>query len=255
MAGTFSFRTMVSSLLVVFLFVVSFLSATNAQSEPSCVCDVRPRPSFEDHVESARWMVHTLTWGVLTTVSSRFQLVDQTFVEHSGDAAAKAVPFGNIYSFVDGSCENSTGIPYFYGTNMDQSFIDAMSNNAVSLTLSEAELPTSCGGTTLSSCEIRPTGYGDPENPPCARLTLSGTLEVLKEDSPEFNSARDALFQRHPSMAGWPQNHHWLVAKINIQNLWFIDFYGGANNLNVNDYLNYNNDNEGQQSVPADEKD
>jgi Pyridoxamine 5'-phosphate oxidase len=167
-------------------------------------------------------MVHSLDWGVLSTISSRF-------TDH-------AVPFGNIYSFIDGTCDNSTGIPYIYGTYMDQSFQDSLLNTAVSFTLSEASLASVCGGSNLPACKIMHNEFGDPENPPCARLTLTGTLTVVVPDAVEFEFAKNALFQRHSAMEDWPRNHKWVIAKVDIQDIWLIDYFGGASILDVNKY-------------------
>ena len=96
-------------------------------------------------------MVHTLDWGVLSTISTRV-----------GDDASNPIPFGNIYSFVDGTCDESTGIIYLYGTYMDQSFADSLQNDMVSFSLSEASLSSVCAERHgLDSCTLG-TKYGDP---------------------------------------------------------------------------------------------
>ena len=188
------------------LYLLASLTTTAAIPRDSndCPCQLLEKPDLRDKEATARWMVHSLDWGVLSTISSRFP-----------DRAAP-VPFGNIYSFVDGTCDNSTGIPYLYGTYMDQSFQDSLQNSAVSLTLSEASLPSVCGGSNLPACQNSNHGFGDPENPPCARLTLTGVLSVIPEDEEydEFDFARTALFQRHSAMQDWPRNHQWVIAKI-----------------------------------------
>jgi hypothetical protein len=172
-----------------------------------------------------RWMVHTLDWGVLSTISTRL----------GGDD--NPVPFGNIYSFVDGSCHNSTGIPYFYGTYLDQSFLDIREHETVSLSLSEASLSSVCTERDgLDACTLG-TKYGDPENPVCARLTLTGELVVLSEDSKEYEFAREAMFERHLTMTDWPENHNWVVAKLDIKDVWLIDFFGGAAILSPDEYF------------------
>ena len=167
------------------------------KEEPYCPCQLLPKPDLWDKTLTARWMVHSLEWGVLTTISSRLSTESE-----------QAMPFGNVYSFVDGSCDNSTGIPYFYGTYMDQSFQDIRRNPFVSLTLSEASLATVCGGQDhlLPACDAsrRHQGYyGDAESPVCARMTLSGRMDIIDADSDEYRLAQNALFQRHPDMEGW----------------------------------------------------
>lgn len=71
----------------------------------------------------------------------------------------------------------------------------------------------------------------------CARLTLTGKLVVLDEDMEEHEFAKDAFFERHPSMAYWPKGHGWVVAKIVIEDIWLIDFFGGATILDPKDYF------------------
>lgn len=96
-------------------------------SSAECACELEERPNLKAKAETARWMVHSLDWGVVSTISSRL-----------GGDGSPAIPFGNVYSFVDGPCDKSTGVPYLYGTYMDQSFTDTESNDMVSLTLSES---------------------------------------------------------------------------------------------------------------------
>ena len=174
-------------------------------------------------------MVDWINYGVLATYSTRLPFY----------------PFGNVYSFaaVD-------GIPYFYGTMLDQSFQDVRQNPNVSLTLSEASLTNNNNNnnfldrtaressSVLSSCDIQQ--YGDPESPVCARLVLSGQFDILVDvDAPEFLTAKEALFTRHPQMKSWPRNHQWLIGKLNIQDIWLIDYFGGPSILNVTEYLDY----------------
>jgi len=130
---------------------------------------------------------------------------------------------------------------------MDQSFLDMKSNPYASLTLSEATFASTCGGTNLPACSIVPSTTsshhqhhhgGDPEFPICARLTLTGTLVVLDDEtSDEYVMAHDALYQRHTSMQDWPDDHQWVIAKLDLQDIWFIDYFGGASILNLDDYF------------------
>mmetsp|Transcript_29136 Transcript_29136/g.93232 ORF Transcript_29136/g.93232 Transcript_29136/m.93232 type:complete len:171 (-) Transcript_29136:163-675(-) len=71
-------------------------------------------------------MVKTMTYGVLSSIST----MEKT--------AGK--PFGNPYSYADGTATNSTGILYFYVSDLDQSMKDFEANNAASFTLTEAEV-------------------------------------------------------------------------------------------------------------------
>lgn len=194
-----------------------------ASTEKECPCTLTQRPATGNKAMTARWMVHSLDWGTLTTISTRL--------------GGGEISFGNIYSFVDGTCTNSTGIPYFYGTYLDQSLIDSMENPMVSLSLSEASLSSVCGNKDgLSACSLV-SKYGDPESPVCARLTITGELVVLDEDSTEYELATTSLFERHATMANWPKDHNWLAFKIDVQDVWLIDYFGGASIISPDDYF------------------
>lgn len=145
-----------------------------------------------------------------------------------------AAPFGNVYAISDGAAKRGGGIPYFYTTLMDSSMIDIFSggHTNVSLTLSEAT-----SSANYSECVA--WAGGDPENPPCARLTLSGAF-LNVSGTGEERAAREALFTRHPMMKSWPQEHGWFFAKIDVAGIWLIDFYGGASIINPADYFGAN---------------
>ena len=206
-----------------FTFTLVVLAAVCSGNEDDCPCQLSERPSTGMKAATARWMMHSLDWGTLNTISSRF--------------GKGEIPFGNIYSFVDGTCSNSTGTPYFYGTFLDQSLVDSTQNPTVSLTLSEASLSSVCGNKKgLEACSLR-SQYGDPENPVCARLTVTGELVVLKHDSAEYEFATSSLFERHSSMATWPKDHNWLAFKIDIKDIWLIDYFGGASIIPAKEYF------------------
>jgi Pyridoxamine 5'-phosphate oxidase len=239
---------------VVAFVSVSFAAAETANGDWLCPCgSVGPRPEAWNKAATARWMVHHIDWGVVTTISSR-----STDISNGGP-----VPFGNVYSFVDGPCNNATGIPFFYGTYMDQSLKDMKVNPVASLTLSEASIVTSCIGQTnaekdddtgaivkacrvVSGESISPhrlhsnsvlSESGDPESPLCARLTLTGVLEPIASSNDAFNDIQDAIFQRHPQMSNWPIDHHWVIFQLRIQDIWLIDYFGGASIISPRDYF------------------
>jgi hypothetical protein len=232
---------MVSSFFMTFCWLIlwiicqSFDIAVLVAANDACACLLQDRPEISQKAKTARWMVHSIDWGVLATISSRLpgDVEDPTTFPSS----PLPIPFGNVYSFVDGTCENATGVPYLFGTFMDQSFIDSTYNHMVSLTLSEASLSSVCTDrNSLAACTLG-TKYGDPENPVCARLTLTGMLVVLEEDSEEYSFAQGALFERHSTMQGWPRDHNWVIAKIDIRDVWLIDFFGGASIIDTSSYF------------------
>jgi len=192
-------------------------------------CDVLTKPNKNDKLLTARWMVHTLNWGVVSTISTRSDVIPSS--SSSSEMKNAPIPFGNVFSFSDGTCEpsSSTGIPYLYATDLDQTMHDVEQNPIVSLTLSEASI------SSFKPCSMN--GFADPENPPCARLVMTGRF-VKVTSKEELKEAKQALFTRHPAMANWPTGHDFFVGKIEIDDLWLLDWFGGASILNVNDYYN-----------------
>jgi len=119
---------------------------------------------------------------------------------------------------------NSTGVLYFYTTTLDQSMKDLAQNPAATFTLTEAQLDV---------CEARGL---DPEDPPCARLVLSGVFEEVTDEA-EISFAKKALFSRHPNFKGYPEDHDWYFGKIVPTNVWLINIYGGATDVPVDEYF------------------
>merc|ERR550537_1169001 len=76
------------------------------------------------------------------------------------------------------------------------------------------------------------------EDPPCARLTIAGQMTPVPED--QVDTAMKYLLARHPEMKAWAAAHvfkpYW-IAKENISSFFFIDFYGGATNITVDEYM------------------
>ena len=177
-------------------------------------------PPFFKQPETARWMVKTLTYTFLATTSTR------TEGSKVGDA------FGNPYGIAD-----VDGVPYLYGTNMDASFTDLfVGHNSSRGTLAFSEATLS-GDALPKACTPAPGTNGDPENPPCARLVLSGVFSKVAANSTEEAAAKQALFARHPSYVNYPAEHGFYVAKLNIDGIWLIAMYGGAANIPVADYM------------------
>uniref|UniRef100_A0A0D9WNR6 CREG-like beta-barrel domain-containing protein n=1 Tax=Leersia perrieri TaxID=77586 RepID=A0A0D9WNR6_9ORYZ len=171
------------------------------------VADGKPAPS--EAAATARWLAAQNTWGVLSTISS----------DLSG------APFGNVVSYSDGEPGESHGIPYFYLTTLDPTARDALEDERTSFTLSEFPLGT-CGKI-------------DPENPTCAKLTLTGKLKLIDPQSSEADLAKAALFTKHPEMKGWPKNHHFQIFKLEIKNIFLIDWFGGPKPISPTEYLEY----------------
>ncbi|XP_073060342.1 uncharacterized protein [Primulina eburnea] len=165
----------------------------------------RPRP--DDAAAFARWLVSQSSWGVLNTISSEME----------------GAPFGNVVSFSDGLPNKGRGIPYFYLTTLDPTASNALKDQRSSFTLSEYNLGT-CGTT-------------DPENPSCAKITLTGKLKALDGNSTEAEFARSALFSKHPEMKGWPKSHNFQIFQLDIKNIFMINWFGGPKPLTVDQYF------------------
>ncbi|KAF7819638.1 protein CREG1 [Senna tora] len=170
---------------------------------------IPPKPDPADAAATARWLVSQNIWGVLNTISSDL-----------GGA-----PFGNVLSFSDGLPNEGSGIPYFYLTPLDPTARNAMKDQRASFAVSEYSLGT--------------CGKKDPENPSCAKMTLTGKLKLLDTSSKEAEVARSALFSKHPEMEWWPPSHGFQAYKLEIENIFLIDWFGGARPLTVEQYLKY----------------
>lgn len=180
------------NLVLTLLFVAIAFMACSAQVE-------KDKPPFWKKAETARWLAHENLWGTLSTIS----------VHLNGQA------WGQPKSFVDGSNANSTGVLYFYDSDMDASVEDANANSAVAFSLTSAQL----GRCTVDRL--------DPEDPRCARVVFSGKFNQVTE-ADELAFATNALFERHPQMASWPADHSWKVHRIDLVEIWLIDIYGGG---------------------------
>ncbi|XP_023641753.1 protein CREG1 isoform X2 [Capsella rubella] len=164
------------------------------------------KPDRHDYAASARWLVSQNIWGVLSTLS----------IDHEG------APFGNVVSFSDGLPEKGSGIPYFYLTTLDPTARNALKDQRASLAISESPIGT---------CK------SDPMNPTCSKLTLTGKLLLLDEGSKEAEVAKKALFTKHPEMMDWPKDHDFRIFKLEITNIFLINWFGGAKPITVDEYL------------------
>ncbi|CAN6214410.1 unnamed protein product [Urochloa humidicola] len=131
----------------------------------------------------------------------------------------------NVVSYSDGVPGEGHGIPYFYLTTLDPTARDALEDERTSFTLSEFPLGT-CGKI-------------DPENPTCAKLTLTGKLKLVDLQSSEAELAKSALFTKHPEMKDWPKNHHFKIFKLEIENIFLIDWFGGPKPISPSQYLEF----------------
>ncbi|XP_006133245.2 protein CREG2 [Pelodiscus sinensis] len=163
----------------------------------------------EQAIRTARFLTHYNSWGFLATESTQEKI--------------QGIPFGNCLLLSDGPVNNSTGIPFFYVTSKDNTVTDLMKNSRASLTLPEAE------GDFCRKNII------DPEDPRCARVTLTGQMVMVPPEEMEF--AKQAMFSRHPGMRKWPRSYEWFFMKMNIEHVWLQNWYGGVSTISVEEYF------------------
>ena len=119
-----------------------FFTATLALGAPRSA-----PPPYQQKAEFARWMSHSIDWGVVASTS----------VHLHGTA------FGNPISFVD----TGDGHQFFYVSSLDATMQDVAQNSNVSFTLSEAMMPGKCE----SSAGKLPDPEGELTTGPCLSLS------------------------------------------------------------------------------------
>ncbi|XP_014709548.3 protein CREG2 [Equus asinus] len=158
---------------------------------------------------TARFLAHASAWGCLATVSAHEKI--------------PGLPFGNCLPISDGPLNNSTGTPFFYVTPKDPVVADLMKNPMASLLLPESE------------GEFCRKNIVDPEDPRCARLTLTGQMIAVSPEEVEF--AKQAMFSRHPVMRKWPRQYEWFFMKMRIEHIWLQKWYGGVSDISREEYF------------------
>uniref|UniRef100_A0A8D1TWP1 CREG-like beta-barrel domain-containing protein n=1 Tax=Sus scrofa TaxID=9823 RepID=A0A8D1TWP1_PIG len=168
---------------------------------------------------TARFLAHASAWGCLATVSAHEK------VSHPAASCAQmpGLPFGNCLPISDGPFNNSTGIPFFYVTPKDPVVADLLKNPMASLLLPESE------------GEFCRKNIVDPEDPRCARLTLTGQMVAVSPEEVEF--AKQAMFSRHPVMRKWPRQYEWFFMKLKIEHIWLQKWYGGVADISQEEYF------------------
>ncbi|CAG9769562.1 unnamed protein product [Ceutorhynchus assimilis] len=160
----------------------------------------------------ARYIIHNSNWLSLATISTRDSI--------------KGFPFVSLKSLSDGPMDNSTGTPYLYMTNMDVSGKDVLVNNNVTIMA------------TLAASSYCDNKEYDPQDPRCAKVIISGRLLKVNNSTSEYDFAIDSLFERHPAMKDWPAGHEFYVAKIELQQILVLDYFGGIKEVTPTDYFN-----------------
>lgn len=190
-----------------------FAAPEPARGEPRTTAHnpMHKKPLFWKKAANARWLVHEADWATLATKSV-----------HLNNRV-----FANPRSFVDGTLENATGVPYFLMSSLDASTQDLLHNDTCTLTLSQAE---------INCFEHGMTGAYDAEDPRCTRLSLTGRMEGVKDPQEKLFAER-ALVSRHPVMKQWLDLGDFHVVKLNIEMIWLINMFGGASIIDVQEYF------------------
>ncbi|KAH7674562.1 Cellular repressor of transcription domain-containing protein [Dioscorea alata] len=192
-----------------FFFLLAFFVLFILQFPLSVIGAYPGKPAPSDAAATARWLASQNSWGVLSTISIDLE----------------GAPFGNVASFSDGLPGEGLGVPYFYLTTLDPTARDVQKDERSSFTISEFP---------IGSCGVR-----DPENPACAKLTLTGKLKLVDVHSAEWEFAKLALFSKHPEMESWPEEHRFQIFKLDIENIFLVDWFGGAKHISPAQYLDY----------------
>mmetsp|Transcript_15170 Transcript_15170/g.17178 ORF Transcript_15170/g.17178 Transcript_15170/m.17178 type:complete len:210 (+) Transcript_15170:216-845(+) len=167
------------------------------------------RPFYKEYAKVARWLTTEAGWGVLATDGSVY----------NSDLKGSA-PFANVMSYADAG----TGTPIFYLTTLDVTARELAQNPLAAFTISEASLPAGCL-------------FTDAEEPICAKTTFTGIVKPLHGDK-AIAAARSALYKKHPPMMFWPKEHNFQVYTMEIKKIFFLDMYGGAKHIAVDEYYN-----------------
>jgi len=167
-------------------------------------------PEHKETAKMSRYLCHYSDWLAMATISTR--------------GALTGTPFASVFSFSDGPVGKSSGIPYFYLTDLDMSTHDLHNNPKASVTISLAQ---------SGYCKVHNL---DAEDPRCAHVILAGEVIKVPQNSSEEAFAKEALFSRHPVMPDWPTSHGWYFAKLNITNVILLDFFGGAIDVPLEEY-------------------
>jgi len=171
------------------------------------------RPPWEDKTRFARWLLHYSSWGVVSTESLNL------------DGRA----YGSVLSYSDGvGLDNSTGTPYLYITQWDESGQDLSANPNATLAVTEEAISSITGDKTCDEF--------DPEDPNCAKLTIVGQC-VLVTGQTEIAQAKEILFSRHPQMKLWPADHGFQAYKFEMTDVVLLNMYGGATHIDPKTFL------------------
>ena len=161
-------------------------------------------------------MAASLTWGVLSTVSTR------------GEGAEVGAPFGNPYSFADADA----GTPYFYASALDASVIAALAstsppaNARATLALTEPRWRR-----RARACDV--AAGGDPRT---RRARGSCSRAGSSTRRARTRGGRGRRARAPPVVRAVPGRPRLLRREARLDGIWLIDTYGGAADIDVDAY-------------------
>lgn len=136
----------------------------------------------------------------------------------------------NLQIAVDGG----RGVPYTYMSDNDISVVDLYKNNKSSLLYSQATVDDSCNDYPLQA-----------KDPKCARALLIGELYHVDKDSDDYKFGWETLLETVPAFADLDKDEY-KVGKLEIKGVYVRGDDGKAQELPLEDYMNFPpiNDNE-----------
>uniref|UniRef100_A0A7R9ZQP8 CREG-like beta-barrel domain-containing protein n=1 Tax=Craspedostauros australis TaxID=1486917 RepID=A0A7R9ZQP8_9STRA len=165
--------------------------------------------SKKKDAEEARWLVGEGVWGTATAAAAGDAL-DTSVLSYG------VTDEGRVYLYLMGEDSN------------DMEF---------ALTISEAALPPT---KNFAKAACGKLGILDPEDPRCAKITLTGTTKACPVDKSTYDEACskgwDALVDKHPSMAQWPDDHQFVVYELQPSDIWMIASFGGGSVIDPEDF-------------------
>eukprot|EP00977_Amphora_coffeiformis_P011318 scaffold2724_cov193-Amphora_coffeaeformis.AAC.2 len=181
-------------------------------------------PDWNNTVARARWITHHSRWGTVSSTQHNY---------HEGQY------FGNIRSFTDGPyCGSSTGRPIFQFPDADPIAKDLEhTDDKIAITFSEASIAARVSPDTGIPC-----GGEDAGSPTCAQLILYGQAVPIDSSSVKFLHALDWFKITHPLAPWLSQGGSHMKGKyytVAIQKILILDYFGGYQQVDVGDYLQY----------------
>lgn len=158
-----------------------------------------------DHAKVARNLVHNSAWAAVGTISV--------------DSKIPGFPMVNVISVAD----SKEGVIYFMLVDLDFTGQDWRKKNNVTFLFTQD---------VNGECRAQKK---DPMEPTCARAMMSGNVNEVVEEK-EKETALKFFLKKHPAGASWIETHEFYLCKLNIENIYVLDFYGGPHQVSAEDY-------------------